>query len=838
MKQLIITAFTVWILFAGKCLAQWDATSFVAIPDTGSSPHNIIYNNFSRYIDEAFYSTGEGQVTYEKIDEARLKSGAFAALTEVLRHASYDAKKLANANFPKPKIVPILTSWEGDARIPIFWQSFPDDSADALASYYCRYFGDHSIININSSLVPYERLNDAWNGGVPRRTEMTSQMSWAITHELIHAIQANTNSGRSCDDNDVWISEGIASGLASYLLQKREPKSLKNYHWARNERSYANPLYTNDAITVYGSGSFFRYLVESTEVHGVSDLRIARNLTTQLDVSDHRSRVSLLRGVDRVVKNFSDSRELSVVLAEFFTELASYKSRYDRSNDEVWIWSAFSSCEEFQMQPGVPFTRSFSIRRNAARCIKVEWEGFQEPKALQIYLEGEGVDQGSLHMGQSVVSQSNSFQRCYDITSKIDNRLAKPAEQKCMMRRGATKYSADGVASTVNGWTSDFNLEGSGFAFLILTNAAKNIWESTPSDVTITMSGTRAKDEEGVSLPPRKKVTTPVKDGRTLMDSRVHALAGGPGRLLIDGRSVSGGGLDDGFLDGSPGAGEIDGAAIVVRTGEYNVILVKDKTGVPNGGAIMREPDGSFSGAITTLGMKGMPEFPSCGFKIPAELTIQEQTKEQLSFRVSGDVFNMSRETMSGQGSMCDRLRSAHVEFKAIDVSLPWSANYDGTATIERAYPPMQDIYDEKEFRSGPSFGGIATSRSIVFGDDVPDDLDTDETEQTSSPTGPTQSTISSTLPLSCTCLCPGFVHPTTEPCLAKCEPVLRQCSAPNILADTLSTTDAETNLYYDLLGSRNIPDEIRDILTSDFRTMSPETRRQIIRESAWEQAE
>ena len=826
MRIFVVSIFV--LCLAGPSFAEWRTTK--------AHPVEKLSNDYLQVVEDFFYET-------DGLDDAQSK--LTLPLTVIFDEFSSDLKKLALAKFPEPLVNPYLETPAGEVFIPVFSENLFDEDGnpDGGGEYSCQ--NETISISRTSSNFSPKIIHDQWDQGRSAFGPVKDRVLVFLAHEIIHAIQAKagwmcTGFGPASD----WYTEGTADGIAHYLLSHRNPSALKSYRWARNERFYSNPLVSNDGHNEYDSGSFFRYLFEATETNGKMNLSLARDLTTNMDkdaIGSRQSRLGVLKELDRIVRKYNGGRPLALTLAEFFTEYASYGGKQGRYGLDLrkWYYHAFEDCSEFELTPGATATLRLLISENAAHCIRVNWKSFEQPASLQIYTEGKSTHDGALHMGQSHVGPSDeNLEACYDVTSFIDSRIAAIASWKCMLRRSATKFSSDGTEQAVDGWTSDHNLVGDGFTYLILTNASENLVFSVPKEVNVTFGTNLVRDESGKDLPPRRDVKDPVKDGLTLMDSRVHAAVLAPGRLLFDGRSVFGDGLDVGFLDGSPGAGEVDGSATIIRTGTYNVMLLKDNAGRPDGGAIMREPDGTFLGAIITLGMKGMPEFPSCGFKVPAELTILEQTKEKLSFRVSGDVFHLSRETMSGQGEMCERLRAAHVEYKEINVSLPWSANYDGTATIERAYPPMQDIYDEREFRSGPSFGGIETSRSIVFGDKLSDDLNSEEPNQTSSPTGPTQSTSSTKLPPACTCLCPGFVHPTTEPCFGQCEPVLRQCSAPNSLADTLATNEAETNLYNDLLGLRGIPDDIRDVLTSDFSTMSLETRRQIIRESVWDQAE
>ena len=529
--------------------------------------------------------------------------------------------------------------------------------------------------------------------------------------------------------------------------------------------------------------------------------------------------------MDKIVADHSGGRRFALIFAEFLTEFASYYRRYGFSH-EKWIRRNFGKCSEYQLQPGEVVTKKVVIGKNAARCIKLEWTGFEASTGAQFYIDGEVAARGVLHLGEAFRNQTALSQdwRCYDFTSKIDQRLKKPKDQKCMLRRGAFKGK-----QPVNGWRTDLDIYGDGYAYFILTNAAEKMSETLQFTFDLSIGTNLVVDKRGVHQQPRKQVSESVKDGLTLMDSRVHSIAGGPGRLLIDGGSLAEDGIDTGFLAGVSGSREIDAAAVIVRTRKYMVALLKDKNGVPNSAMIIGDPTAFPGQSIMTLGTQGMPDIPSCGYQIPAQLEILEQSKERFRYRVSGDLFNFSPAIMMAAGSedSCALLRRSHLEFESLEVSLPRSELFDGTVEIARAYPPMQDVYDDLEFRSGPSLGGLGTTRSLVLGDgpiEPNEPVGGSSDAESSSSSGTSSAAI-------CNCHCPNIVSPSSGACFDQCKPVLKICPDPNSV-DALA---ADAARYSDILKGRNLSEPIHEMLMSDFEALSGDTRSQIIREALWQ---
>lgn len=760
--------------------------------------------------------------------------GADDPLRYVFSHLSRDARKLLAAGFPEPLLAETV-SIDGHSYLPYFWVAGPP--AGHNDSYRASYSCNTRRFSVNRARFPYLGLQGSWQNGGRDRVSSAEGLYLVLMHELMHSIQANVVSPYICDGiygKRIWAAEATATGVAAYFIDKRNPGfpgiggELNRYFIG--ERSYAAPLVSSYDRSDYRSSSFIRYLIEGTERGGRSDLAIVRDLTTELTAATAVNDQRVLKAVEDIIRPYNGDRPLAMTFSEFLTEFGSYSKRYGRNADR-WIRSVFGPCQRYDVRPGVVITQEVFIQWNAGRCIDVRWQDVEAGTALLFKIVSDHVNSGSLHLGESFRTKpggGSGFQYCYDVTSRIDHRLRGDAETKCMLRRAAAGTGAtSGSTANFNGWTSDFNLQGSGRAIFILTNAAEDMAEIQSVKFDLSLATNRVVDETGASLKPKRETDQPVREGRTLMDSRVHAIAGGPGRIFFDGRSIFGDGIDVGFLEGAPGAGEIDGGGAIVRAGDYMIMLIKDKQGVPDAAMIVRDPQTTGGRSITTLGTQGLGDIPSCGYAVPATIDFLTTSDDVLRFSVSGDLFDLSPATMmtAGQGGFCDALRAAHIEYKSIEVSLPFPEFYDGNIEITRAYPPMQDIYDELEFRSGPSFGGIDTSRSLVLGDGAVEDENAEDAGDYGNSTAGGGSSV-----VQCTCHCPNIVSPTSGACFDQCEPVFQMCPDPN----STGALNADASRYLDILHGQDLADAVREMLLSDFSAMSGDTRSQIIREALW----
>lgn len=856
---------TAFIMCIGQpALAEWPTTEFIAVPmkdkqtstkaaEKDFEDHAV---NGERLLKNFFFDSWSPAPPPEA---AELLKNAFGG-------ASSDAERLANAGARAPNLAEYFIPRKvGGRHIPVYWETFKGVGGGAAWSCVDKR------ITISNEVLSLSTLATRWarefHPTHPRYYKnnpayIENATNAMIMHELIHAIQAAADSPWDCiaaggggvgTANSSWIAEATANGISHYLIWKRVPNLLEIYNLARLERYYSKPLY--DTAEKYTSQSLIFYLMEATEVDGKSDLSLAVDILTKFTAAAAQTRDGTLRKLASIVEDHSkiDShkRPFALTFAEFLTEYASYSNRHGISEAE-WMQRGFHDCAEYALTPGSVDTIEIIVSPNAARCIKVDWSGFSQAVALQFLLEGTEDQIGSLHLGQAsyhaqvpssdegslVTEIKNTDAYCYDVTSRLDNRLSRPASEKCMLRRGAQLIDqAGGTDKHSATWTSDFNLggvgnvAGNGHAYFILTNAAEDITTTKKATVTLSIGTNMALDKNGASLAPRTSSEVPAKAGRTLMDSRVHAIGGGPGRVFFDGRSIFGDGIDLGFLEAVPGSEEIDAGGTIVRSRKYMIMLAKDKAGFPNQAAIIRDPQTSGGQLVTTLGTKGSSSMPSCGYQVPASLELLSTSGDVLHFVVSGDMFNFTPSKMmaAGPNGFCATLRATHVEYASIEVSLPFPALYDGTVRVSRISPPMQEIYDDLEFPSGPSFGGIATSRSLLSGGGAPSDSETEPASN--APDGPTSPSGNASSAVQCICHCPSIVSPSNTTCVDQCAPTLQICPDPS----STEAIAADRSRYDEFLKGRDLTDSVRDMLLSDLETMSGETRSLLIREALGE---
>lgn len=834
-----ILAIAFLLFFVSPALAQWSTTEFMALPiEDNQSSTTAANSNFNGYAENGSWSGARTDFSFDAWNDT-ISVEAEQMLASVFKGASYDSKRLAEAGTKAPNLSEYMIPPDGTKRIPVYWETF--NGQGGMAAWSCT----ERRISVNNDVNSIDALAQRWQGNGPKNNPqyVVNAVTATLMHEVVHSIQAAADDRWDCitggtgsgTSSSSWIGEATATGIANYLLSKRVPNLGRDYDWARLERLYAKPLY--DVNEKYSSQSFFVYLLEGTEVGGRSDLSLAVDILTKFTRRAAKTRDGTLALLASIVEDHasteSHKRPFALVLAEFLTEYASYSDRYGIEEPQ-WISRGFSDCIDVKLTPGSVDTVAFPVLANSGRCIRVDWNGFAQPVALQFFLEGSGIERGSLHMGEASYRSGSNWRNCYEVTSRIDKRLANHADKKCILRRGVELIDGRGRSyGSVAGWTSDFNLSASGYSYFILTNASEDITTSSDIDVTLTVGSAMVRETGGAALPARMTSDLPVKNGRTSMDSRVHAIAAGPGRVLFDGRSIFGDGIGVGFLDGVSGAAEVDAGGSIVRTGDYMIMLVKDKQGVPNQASIIREPRANGGKMITTLSTNQTGRIGRCGYSGGARLENLSTSDNKLRFTVSGDLFDFSPDVMMAMAGrdLCEIAAATHVEFKSIEVSLPFPEVYDGSVEITRAYPPMQDIYDELEFRSGPSFGGIETSRSLVLGDGAPNDDETDQVEGTGSESSRPVGGNSTSSVEQCTCHCPNIVSPTTGSCFNQCDVVLQICPDPS----STEAIAADSSRYGDILQNRNLADSVRDMLLSDFATMSGDTRSQLIREALWD---
>jgi hypothetical protein len=892
---------------APQALADWPTTSFVPVPPTeGEGPDDTIASGFGDY------ATGLGTivnfsndtVTVDTLDIGALRRGAAGALTDVMRLVSLDTSKMERAGFPAPKIQPLLVvESTGEAFYPIFWVA--ELNAPFRQNCYAMpgltgYFGAARwtiTANGGRNGFPYSRINSAWRRGGRSKDQMLTYMSTQLVHEVMHAVQSNGFDSEGCGRAPKWLVEGTADAIAYYLASKRVPHAFDTYPWMRNTRRYDVSLDARQFTGAtnlrysYAAGSFFRYLIEATESGAASDLKIMKDLVT-MPTSSVTSHNGVIDGINKVIKANSGGRGLYRVLPEFLTEYGSYGgSRYrtqhyggGREGDlttENWLDEVFLHCVDYFVEPGDVVKKKITLMPLAGECVHVTWANFKEPVSLQFFADDAGADYGALHLGEAVKGNAFGKEYCYDVTKGLSNRLARKMTEKCILKRGANELSGAGSPTKeVAAWTKDFPLLGTGEAYYIISNVAKEPTETKKLEINLLIGSIKAEKQDGEHVKPREPgaAEKPVEMGMSDINKRVHAMNGAGDRILFDGRSVFGDGVGLGFLEGVAGAGNTgDGVFTLVRGGDYWLGWIGAGPNQPNfgdGAFILKDPSriesgNMMRGIIMSAGMMGMSLDEDCGYDIITVITPIEETPERLRFRVEADLFDTMRAMMAGGGEMpmCEVLRLGFVEHAVFEVALPYGALYAGDSRIARGHPPGQDVYDESDFYNGPNFGGIETSRSLVVDGPPPDDM-----FNSPLPGGGGSAAggggSGGALAGNCDCSCRNVKDPPSQDCVAQCAPQWAICQggtsgagmpgktgipgmppifgqapaaqspAQTAPASTASapkaptpTLEAQRKWFTRLISGQGLSPDVEKMLADDFVTMSDDTRAKLIRQ-------
>ncbi|MDA0338297.1 MAG: hypothetical protein O2910_00360 [Proteobacteria bacterium] len=624
------------------------------------------------------------------------------------------------------------------------------------------------------------------------------------THEVVHGIQGTSFSNpETCESPDApkWFSEGTADGISHYLLSKRRPDVLEEYGPARNERRWDESLDSREVSIsnefTYQTGSFFRYLMETSEDASGNGLGILKDILT-MHRSKLGSREGLLGGIEDAIKRQSGGRGLYQVLPEFLTEYGSYgvgRYKLDLStpgsaapmSHERWLDKSFGGCVDFNLTPGNTESRKLRVDDLAAECIHVTWSGFTVPVALQIFADGAKEDYGSLHLGEAVRKDADGTKYCYEATNGLAHRISLKMTQKCMMRRETSKVgSKSSQAEEVALWTSDFNLMGDGEAYFIMSNVALKPADTEEVSVTLIIGSVDTKsDGTSDKIRPRKPADgNPTQGGMTDPDKRLHAINGNEKRMLLDARSVFSESLGLSALEGIQGKGTIGKGVLTMVRGENYWIGFVGTSGKKKGkeSALVIKNPAAFErsgytdfmgGAIVGGGMVGGNEAKSCGYDTAAEVTLVEQNEKHMKFRIATDMFDMRRAMSAMSGSACGMMNAAHVERADFTVTLPYGKLYEGGSTIERGHPPGQDLYDNVEFLTGSNLGGIETSRQLAG-------LSPSGTAP-GTPAGSSGAILDGNGGKAverCACGCPRIARPPTDICMEQCIRVWNKCAA------------------------------------------------------------
>ena len=680
-------------------------------------------------------------------------SAAPQAYAAILGVSSENAQRLAADGYPSP-VMAMVSAPSGVPYYLIVWQ----DALSAPFGYsaQCVTGGWRLMYGDGGTFTP-ERLEAPFGtSSAMRQQRVAGYLGSQLTHETIHGIQqrAFPDSAPCARPPALWLSEGVADGLAYFLTAKQLPNLYRLFDFSLGKRSYADSLDARqlDGVAAvkasYGAGSFFRYLAEAHEVRGGrggsgrSGADILRPLTLAGPIGDSDDAAYAL--IDKVLKE-TVGRRLFHVFPEFLTEYASYGGgRYKRTTRTrnmtttyniyplAWHEDIFDKCVLVELSPqSLSAQRELDLDPVAGECVWVVWSGFTQPVSLQLSARSDG-NPSDLHLGESRRTDASGSHACWDATRRAQGRLADPWPTKCILSR--ENHSTGGVERI--GWTADFPLNGSGNAFFVLTNIALHVPHSERAHIWLSVDALQAT-ASGTALSPPKPPTAqrrgvPLKKGLVDINQRVHALYASGDRALFDGRSIAAGDRSLGYAPGGAPA-DSDAASAIIRSEEYMIVLSR-QVGTSLGwkaGAIIKSPD--TQRPISSVGSDGEVPTVGCGYTNGVEQQVLSQTDHQLRVRLTADLFDIQR----ASGGQCAALKQAWVERADITVSLPNPALVDPTQAVRRERSPGQLLYEE-DFVAGPMLGGIATAESIIEeGMPSPADLAPPPASAPSAPGGP-----------------------------------------------------------------------------------------------------
>jgi hypothetical protein len=400
---------------------------------------------------------------------------------------------------------------------------------------------------------------------------------------------------------------------------------------------------------------------------------------------------------------------MNLIFAEFLTEYASYGgarytetlSREERKKDTIteatWLDDVFGGCATVDVTPGSSTLAPLKIAPVAGNCIRVNWSGFRST-SLQIDVIGTQEAMDAIHVGEATTTRSRRFkyaETCWDVTQHLEQRLALGPNAKCMLNREPATIGV--VASTK--FVLGEPLDGAGTTVLVFTNAAEDIGNTQPANVSVAFGSALVQTANG-PVTPMKEGEPPLKHGLTNIPGQLHLMAMGDDRMLIDGMASVAVDRETAF---SPGGGGEKG--LMMRSQEYMTVMMASGAG----SMIMKDPMtmGGMRPPIVSVGSAMEGVSGTCGYQLDVKTTVLLDEPHRRKVRLEADLFDPMR--MRGEG--CDGLKAAWVERAVVEVTAPSPGLYDN-GPVRRLRSPTQDVYDDA-FGIGPFLGGIAASDSL-----------------------------------------------------------------------------------------------------------------------------
>jgi hypothetical protein len=538
--------------------------------------------------------------------------GASTALLALQKMATRDLRALERAGFRDPNLTGTFRdSITGLSYLPIYLVADdPGFNAPARAGCFQQWIDpiiddpilvdagrQANVVQLNAKPGAAFNLHRISSPTPGRFQTMINYQTSVLVHEFVHLFQQN-GMNHTCNARS-WTTEGMANAVSHYLMSKHRTRMFRSNRLYWDQRDYSIPLSLHTLPDKYESGeksarksgmeyrtgSFFRYLLEASEVSGTDGLKLARDITRKITPHEAKTDTDLVVTLDGLLRRHY-GRGLPHILPEFLTEYASYGGRYRRNSwrsHETWIEDAFNDCIQVILDPFSSVKEvDVDVAVNAGECLDVRWSGFAQPVGLQFYAEGDKLD--SLHLGEAVRSfpATGTPRGCYAATRNMPERIRRPMRQKCILKRGL--FAADGVDVAV--WNSDQPIGksfGQGRAYYVFSAVDQDPRPKSGKrryTVTIGATSVHVDDEidEDAHQPPEQVENReyPIKGGRANLKQRVAAHHMGTDRHLVDGQSTFRNGEALGYMEGMRALADTgdDAAVVMIPLKGYTLFLV------------------------------------------------------------------------------------------------------------------------------------------------------------------------------------------------------------------------------------------------------------------------
>jgi hypothetical protein len=658
-----------------------------------------------------------------------------------------------------------------------------------------------------------------------------------------------------------WITEATADAVGIDFMRRTVPNSFppqEGQEEAANimgARRYDLPLNQPGSTIGYDTNSFWMYLAE--QYHNSNFTFIERYLSIPAPIYESANGPTgdWLRWLDDRLKldNTVDT-PLYLVYPQFLTYFAGEWAKggaAENVSKVKWLTTVFGGCETVTLTPEKPYVEfNLNLSKVSGKCIEVNVKGIESSDLVSIKVGAETETEiiaDSLHLGLAYTTDRTEF-NCSTATreGKFDGRrvgcLIEPVTgvfNDLGLKNAAARMwhasslergygGADGPpdASVQNTYVMSFvptepwQSKMDGMLFAKVKVGVGLEW----STLTVDGSNVNTGQDDGTRSAPRTRAAAtigihPLETDRMIPPSagRIDIGPVGIGRNEMNLSNLLGGKTINSLLQSAAGASFGTGA-VTFRLAEVEVIPIDNITPeeeltvtrefmVMMGELLPPGAKGTFDGSIMGTDKDNSDIIFYSPEKAPAKITVVENSHGVFHVKVDGIVCEMNfKYARFGKVELC-----ARSFFVSGEMTKPFAYLYRAETELTSKWTLGEHWYDW--YKVSRSARGAMASDLYGGGNSF------------SSEDGGRTSSDSDGGAIQCECACPNVAVPSTDRCVGQCYAQLQSCEA---VPQTASPA-AQLEKFTDLLNERGLPADVNEMLTSDFSTMSSETREYII---------